>query len=364
MYPPGYSLENKLEPRDQRWKPHPLLPICRGALDGIFSQSSPLRPDLLVSGYFTALETLLIRHKYSIPGVTITTYLRHPSEDPAMHAKMKLIYMPRAFSRALIKSVRPDKPDMSFEEFVQPLESQQSPELIPCPREFDFADEDWNHRSNVFYVEPMILRTALGPPTGPSPAPLDVRAGTPLIFATSGSQVQDYESRAREFFKNLIAMMQTQGMGSYHLVAAVGSKLLLELTEEYSGTNSLPSNITLYDWVSQLNIFGSDDLRAVYMHGGLATIKEAIWKKVPIVIVPHGKDQLDNSLRLGRKGLGVVAQQDGLSPLNLRKLLTAATTSNWIKNSLTTMQGIMAVDEDKPAAQKPSVLKIQAVLGL
>jgi UDP:flavonoid glycosyltransferase YjiC (YdhE family) len=281
-----------------------------------------------------------------------------------MHAKMKLIYMPRAFSRSLIKSVRPDKPDMSFEEFIQPLESQASPELIPCPREFDFTDEDWNHRSNVFYVEPMILRTALGSPTGPAPAPLPIQAGTPLIFATSGSQVQDYEARAREFFKNLIAMMQTQGMGSYHLVAAVGSKLLLELTEEYSGTNSLPSNITLLDWVSQLDIFGNTDLRAVYMHGGLATIKEAIWKKVPIVIVPHGKDQLDNSLRLGRKGLGVVAQQDGLSPLNLRKLLTAATTSTWIKNSLTTMQGIMAVDEDKPAAQKPSVLKIQAVLGL
>src|SRR5262245_57479957 len=50
VYPQGYSFENKLEPRDQRWKPHHLLPITRGALDSVFVGAN--KPDVLVSGYF------------------------------------------------------------------------------------------------------------------------------------------------------------------------------------------------------------------------------------------------------------------------------------------------------------------------
>jgi hypothetical protein len=61
IYPQGHTFENKLEPLDQRWKPHHLLPIKRGALGNVFD--APNRPDLLVSGYFTGLETL-IHYKY------------------------------------------------------------------------------------------------------------------------------------------------------------------------------------------------------------------------------------------------------------------------------------------------------------
>src|SRR5262245_5337719 len=93
VYPPGYSVENKLEPIDQRWKPHHLLPITRGALDSVFTNANGNQvPSLLVSGYFTALETLMISYRYNIPFVIITTYLRHPSDDPAIHAKTKLLY--------------------------------------------------------------------------------------------------------------------------------------------------------------------------------------------------------------------------------------------------------------------------------
>ena len=60
-----------------------------------------------------------------------------------------------------------------------------------------------------------------------------------------------------------------------------------------------------------------------FMHGGLATIKESIWEQVPIVIVPLGKDQRDNALRIKRSGVGVAAEVADLSPHDLRKLLTA-----------------------------------------
>src|SRR4029079_3284249 len=138
--------------------------------------------------------------------------------------------------------------------FVKPLDADNRPEIIPCAKDFDFTDADWVHRKTTSYVEPMILRSPL-PPASPI-MPLNIPAGTRLIYGTSGSQVQDYEFRARVFFKNLISMMQTQGMDQYTLVRAVGSKLSAQLNLEYQvGTSqtTLPANVLLRDWVSQLD---------------------------------------------------------------------------------------------------------------
>jgi UDP:flavonoid glycosyltransferase YjiC (YdhE family) len=351
IYPEGYSFENKLEPLDQRWKPHHLLPIARGALDAVFTGSA--KPDLLVSGYFTGLETLLISYKYGVKFVVITTYLRHPQDDPAIHAKTKLLHLPDAVARKLMDAVLPAaQKGMSISDFIKPLEAAQ--ELIPCPKAFDFTDPDWVHRAQVTYVEPMIVRSSLDS-TKPVniPDPIVVPAGKTLLYATSGSQVQDYEFQARSLFKNLIAMMQAPGMDAYYLVIAAGAKLNAALRKEYGVnvpgvTRSLPTNVEIRDWASQLDILGQ--AAAVFMHGGLATIKESIWETVPIIVVPHGKDQLDNALRIKRSGVGMVSEVGELSPGDLRQLLTSATASTWIKQNLASMKAIFTAAESAPTS--------------
>lgn len=370
VYPLGYSLENKMEPQGQRWKPEHLMEISRGALDSVLATSSSHRPALLISGYFNALETLMIYWKYNLPIMTITTYLRHPDDDPAMLAKTKLLYMSRAMSRALIDSVMvgSETPDaavgMSIEEFIKPLEDTK--EMIPCAREFDFYDADWKHGPNVEYVEPMIVRQYLSTPTGtPKPIGSSVDPGDKkVIFASSGSQVQDYENRAKAFFNALIAMANTQGMSDYFLILAVGEKLYAELQVDYGiddDTGDFPSNVWVTPWASQLEVLGK--AVAVFTHGGLATIKESIWTETPIVIVPHGKDQLDNSLRIERNGLGVTAQQEGVTPQNFRKLLTQVTASTWIKGNVLKMKKVFETEESKAAGLKLSIKAINDKLA-
>jgi hypothetical protein len=140
VYPLGFSLENTMEPQGQRWKPEHLTKLADTALDWLFKSDSSYRPDLLISGYFNALETLMIYWKYGIKIMTITTYLRHPDDDPAMLAKTKLVYMSRAMARHLIDSVMVGSPvataraGMSIEEFIAPLE--HAVELIPCAQDF------------------------------------------------------------------------------------------------------------------------------------------------------------------------------------------------------------------------------------
>lgn len=359
IYVPGHSVNDRLEPVGQRWKPHHLLPMCRGALDDIFTGAN--KPDLLVAGYFACLEAAILSHKYEIPIVLLTTYLRHPDDDPAMFAKTKLVFMHEQVAQKIIDTAMGEA-DKTLEEFLEPLEKCE--EIIPCPRDFDYFDDDWKHGEKTHYVEPMILRAPLDGSSLPSnptgydpPIPTDKK----IIYATSGSQVADYEDMARQFFKNLIAMMNTPNMGSYHLVLAMGDKLLAEFEVLYKvdiGQSTLPSNVTLTAWVSQLEIMKAAD--AVFMHGGLATIKESILEKVPIVIFPHGKDQVDNALRIERAGVGISPKVDVLTPQALRKLLTEATTSTWIRKSLGAMSGLFAAaDAEDP---KPSVSIINGVL--
>jgi UDP:flavonoid glycosyltransferase YjiC (YdhE family) len=359
IYPVGHSLNDRLEPIGQRWKPHHLLPMCRGQ-GGIAELFAPgVKPNVLVAGYFAGLEALILHHKYQVPIVLLTTYLRHPDEDPAMFAKTKLVFMHEQVAQKIMNLAMnrgSGDPDATLEEFLLPLEEAE--EMIPCPRDFDYFDDDWKHGDTVTYVEPMVTRVPLDPgitlptnPVGLNPAiPTDKK----IIFATSGSQVADYEDKARQYFQSLIGMMKTAGMENYHLVLAMGDKLLAEFNILYKvdvGLSTLPPNVTLTAWVSQLEILKKAEV--VFMHGGLATIKESIWEEVPIVIFPHGKDQMDNALRIERAGIGIAPKVDVVTPQALRQALTQVTASTWIKQRLAAMRGLFFAQDT--ASPKPSV---------
>ncbi len=346
IYPPGHTVENDLEPIGQRWKPAHLLPIANGELDSVLDGAGP--PDLLVSGFFNALETLLIHYRYNnLPFVTLTTYLRHPDETPDSFALSKLLYMQEPLVRKLIDTVtEPSSPDEALlpEDFVAPLAEVNHLELIPCPRELDFYDRDWDpDPERMKYVEPMLERVTFATGSAPPapdvhwPVPPESTDGPKIIFGTSGSQVGDYEDKAREYFRALIAMMSTYGMEKYHLVLAMGEKLFTEFSIEYgldenNESEKLPSNVTLSSWVSQLDVL--DRASVVFMHGGLATIKEAIWKRVPIVILPHGKDQMENALRLERNGVALLPETQNPNATELKRLMSTAIASPWMKTNL------------------------------
>ncbi|RYZ01716.1 MAG: glycosyltransferase [Myxococcales bacterium] len=358
IYPVGHTLNDRLEPVGQRWKPHHLLPMCRGQGGMAELFAAGVRPNVLVAGYFAGLEALILHHKYQVPIVLLTTYLRHPDEEPALFAKTKLLFMHEQVAQKIMNvAMGKVGTDATLEEFLAPLE--QAKELIPCPRDFDYFDDDWEHGSSVTYVEPMVTRVPLDPaitlPTNPTNLnPAIPTEGKKIIFATSGSQVADYEDKARQYFQALIGMMQTPGMEGYHLVLAMGDKLLAELNVLYQvdiGKSSLPSNVTLSAWVSQLEILKTAEV--VFMHGGLATIKESIWEQVPIVIFPHGKDQMDNALRIERAGIGIAPKVDVMTPQALRQALTQVTASPWIKQRLEGMRALFAAKDAQ--SPKPSV---------
>ena len=162
---------------------------------------------------------------------------------------------------------------MSIDEFVSPLDAANRPEIIPCPKEFDFgvpSDPDWVHRKTTTYVEPMIVRTPIPPASPVVPDPTAITPGLRLIYATSGSQVQDYEFRVRIFFKNMISMMQTQGMDGYFLVLEAQDRLRI-------AQNNLASANRVYGLIKQRFDVGTASALDTAQHESLVnTVRASI----------------------------------------------------------------------------------------
>lgn len=340
-YPKGYTNEIQTTPSN-RWKTdHIWVMACAGYEDAqmsefpfsanIISDAVSLRntittrqPDMLVSGYFTSLETLILYYHSKNTASSIngqlkqfaisTTYLRHPNDDPAIHALQNLMAFSPEEQNMLINIVRNHQtnPNLwhencncTLEEFVAPLRTFN--ELIPCPQQFDYKNYANHHGALVHYGEPCIVRELMPVDDDGSVEWDDVLEKPNLIFVTAGSQILDYEDSALSLFKSMIDAMASAEMKDYHLILCVGSTLIQKNWEH-------PDNVTVCGWAPQRRILNamheklqSDENKqktcCAIIHGGLATIKECIYYEIPFLVLPLGKDQMDNALRLEDCGI-------------------------------------------------------------
>jgi UDP:flavonoid glycosyltransferase YjiC (YdhE family) len=134
---------------------------------------------------------------------------------------------------------------------------------------------------------------------------------------------------------------------------SVGPKLYKDFKSTYK------ENVSIYSWVSQAQALDMADI--CFTHGGLATVKEAIFYGVPIVIVPQGKDQMDNALRVKRNKVGVISQADKLSAESLKLAMTRVATSPWILDNVTKMQTVF--ENEETAVPRPSVELVEGVIN-
>ena len=332
-YPYGYTNEVQTTPSN-RWKPDHVWILAYSGLnqeereeldlsDRDHSEAGRIRslfdtyqPDLLVSGYFTALEILIIYYNISrssnfhdnLKFAFSTTYLRHPCEDPASRALQNLMAFSGEEQRKLLNIVVHDchnpnellnDPEITLEEFVEPLKT--FPEFIPCPKIFDYDSYSSNHGELVQYDEPCITKELA--PIEDKTADIkwdDILKNSNLIYVTAGSQVLDYSESSLILFESMISAMQASDMKDYHLILCVGSTLIQRNWEEYE-------NVTVCGWAPQRRILKAlsekNNTSCAIIHGGLATIKECIYYDVPFLVLPLGKDQMDNALRLEDCGI-------------------------------------------------------------
>lgn len=162
------------------------------------------------------------------------------------------------------------------------------PELILCPQEFDFAGRP--SRDRTFYVEAAVdlqRREVAFPWERLSPT-------RPLAYCSLGTQAHLRADSCRRL-RTVIAAFSAQDEWQAIISTGMHSDI-----EEFG---AVPSHVILVQSAPQLALLKK--AAVVITHGGLNTVKEAIYFGVPMIVFPLMRDQPAVAARVTHHGLGV-----------------------------------------------------------
>ncbi|KYM82014.1 UDP-glucuronosyltransferase 2B17 [Atta colombica] len=185
---------------------------------------------------------------------------------------------------------------------------------LPIAKPIDLWQRTWNTKKTVLYYSIVILH---GIPLSPNIleiAGLNVQAIKPI----DGEIVITYPEDIRAFLdgaKNgvIIISLGTNvrwkfiGLDKIKIVLLALSKLeqrvLWKLDIEVPF--EIPDNLMIVKWMPQSEVLSHKNVRAIWTHGGLLSTQEAIWKGVPMIVMPFYVDQKFNAQKLVAKGVGI-----------------------------------------------------------
>ncbi|XP_011054198.1 PREDICTED: UDP-glucuronosyltransferase 2B31-like [Acromyrmex echinatior] len=75
----------------------------------------------------------------------------------------------------------------------------------------------------------------------------------------------------------------------------------------------VPDNLMTMKWIMQKEVLSHKNVRAIWTHGGLLSTQEAIWKGIPVIVMPFFMDQKSNAQILVAKGVGIYLDVKTLS---------------------------------------------------
>lgn len=117
---------------------------------------------------------------------------------------------------------------------------------------------------------------------------------------------------------------------NFQLILAIGS----EKNKTILGT--LPSNVLAFPYLPQLEVLKYTDV--FINHGGMNSINEALFHAIPMLVIPHSKDQFVNAQRLEELKLGMQLAKEDISPMRLKKDIITVLVNEDIKNNLENMK--------------------------
>ncbi len=144
--------------------------------------------------------------------------------------------------------------------------------------------------------------------------------------------------------------MRSAELSRYNLVLGVGSKLINDY--EWTEFKSQP-NITFASWVPQRRILKAENLEIALIHGGLATIKECVYNNKKFLILPLGKDQIDNALRLRKYGINNTIPIENISPkILIDAIVNLKSDRKTIQNLENLSEVFQRVETESPGTQE------------
>ena len=78
-----------------------------------------------------------------------------------------------------------------------------------------------------------------------------------------------------------------------------------EDNSKLSKDDLIPSNVKFMTWLPQQDLLGHPKVRLFITHGGLNSIQEAVYHKVPLIILPFIVDQPINARKAQSEGFAI-----------------------------------------------------------
>ena len=181
-------------------------------------------------------------------------------------------------------------------------------EVVLCPAAFDFPET----RLGRVYAGPCIDLERKDWPF-PWEEYEQRRAGRKLVLVSLGTRSSEYGNTPARFLRKVFEIAASNP--TLFFVVALGKGRTVESV-------GVPSeNVMAFPFLPQLDLL--ERASAMITNGGLGTVKECIWFRVPMVVAPCSFDQPSNAARVVRHGLGQRVDAGRVSVGQLHKALEA-----------------------------------------
>jgi len=124
--------------------------------------------------------------------------------------------------------------------------------------------------------------------------------------------------------------MSSEALQKYHLVLSLGS------AQSNWDLDEIPENVSIFPWVPQLEVLQKSVMAVI--HGGLGSVKESIYYGVPTLVIPLGRDQMDNAERIKHHGIGLTMSIDEVTTDTLSENMLNVLNDRNIKRDLLKMK--------------------------
>ena len=284
--------------------------------DAIDEFMQALRPKIILQSSFMVLEGLILHYKYQIPLLTYCSYFLEKTKDTKSIVRELLgnacVYRFMQLSgdtpQKLLALIREkNKSASSLADLALPVKN--APIIFLYPEELQIHQRKRDEA--ICFAGPGILE-AINEETFDIDSLLP--KGKKLIFLSMGSQIKKYPEKTQKVFETAVASMQAPEMDDYHLFITTGGNQVAFLKKQPSS-----ERVSIFDWLPQKEVLQHASLAVV--HGGLGTLKETIYYGVPTIIIPMGRDQMDNALRIQHHHLGKIIDVEKIHASYLSKTL-------------------------------------------
>ena len=206
------------------------------------------------------------------------------------------------------------------------------PELILCPREFDFRSPEVDPTRH--YVGP-VIDLQRHEPSFPWQR---IAPDKPLVYCSLGSAPHQWPHFPR-FLSSVLAAARQRT--DWQWVISTGESAYQDALQR------APSEAVVVPYAPQLGLLSRASVMVT--HAGLNSLKEALWHAVPLAALPCMLDQKGNAARIAYHGLGAVEDISRLDGERLIGCISLVLGDSLVRKRLEAMQQCFKQNEDSGA---------------